>query len=564
MSESQIKWQRLGVCAFNDKSIYLAEIVESWGVPAHVFIPEQLTAQLRNLDLLITAGYRALADFERAAIAEFMRRGGYWISVGSACGCEGLFGVEGSGSGLGDGYVSAGAFGDSALKFFGGEAVRATDATELATVLDRHQSATGVSGITFREWDKGGAVLFAVDVCRSVQRIQQGAWTIEDGTNPGDGSANVEDGVVRMDDGIVLDWVFDRDGGDPPMFGLPVADLWKDALLKAVLHVVDKRGGALPMIWRYPRNLDAVGSLSLDCQGEGPEAVLLCLHLLSLVGARASWCIAPPGMSLNIYRDLIRRDHDVSLLYDLDHPGGIGEPGLHVQREHLRRSAGQPELLGARTVGLRSLGHLDQTALFDKMRFRLDLGRGGYYGGTSGFAFGSCRLSRSTTRNGRMTKVYALPLTASNIGDSVPFSIAYRTIDACLEHEGIAHISARPSICAHSKSAEEIRRIVNHGRLKGMEWMTPADLLRWEEARRGIEFGLEKSELTVGSEVEADDVAVMIFAPTPVQGQMGHRTLTAQQQKRFGREFSVFQFDLKAGQPLRISLQSVAASQSAA
>ena len=105
-------------------------------------------------------------------------------------------------------------------------------------------------------------------------RIQQGVCVTRDGVSADDGTVPVSDEVLKSDDGCVLDWILDRQPV-PGCAGLkaftePIADLWRELLLRTIFFAAEEQKIALPVLWLYPRNLNAIAHLSLDTDFNDP------------------------------------------------------------------------------------------------------------------------------------------------------------------------------------------------------------------------------------------------------------------------------------------------------
>src|SRR5439155_25565705 len=133
---------------------------------------------------------------------------------------------------------------------------------------------------------QGRVVLLAPDLTGTVVYIQQGRGGVtRDGVPAPDGTSPVNDSVLKSDDGAVLDWLLDREpvpGADGlSIFVQPIADLWRELLIRGILYLAQASGTSLPVLWYWPRKLPAVGHLSHDTDGNVPALAQKLLDTLA-------------------------------------------------------------------------------------------------------------------------------------------------------------------------------------------------------------------------------------------------------------------------------------------
>ncbi|MHC1765104.1 MAG: hypothetical protein AB9869_12525 [Verrucomicrobiia bacterium] len=252
---------------------YIVEVAQRAGF----FFDEQPPGQAGRHRLLVLAGEHPLTDDQRKQFTAFVENGGALVSLGGLHGMPELFGAElvpsGSARGfgasavlqLGEGYldvrgsphpVFAGL--KSSLHFFGGLAVRATEAQASGTVLDRHGRSKDLPVLLERRVGRGMAVLIAPDLLNSIVHIQQGIAVLRDGTPAFDGTMPINDRILKTDDGQVLDYDFDRvvlAEGETPAFLYPVADELRLVILRAIQYAARAVGQPLLQIAPWPREV---------------------------------------------------------------------------------------------------------------------------------------------------------------------------------------------------------------------------------------------------------------------------------------------------------------------
>src|SRR5690606_10050949 len=140
-----------------------------------------------------------------------------------------------------------------------------------ALVLDAHGRETARPALIENTLGNGRCLFVAPDAVGAVVHIQQGVAVTADGVPAPDGAGPRSDGVLKSDDGAVLDWYFDSQEvpGAPGLQGFlqPVADQWRELILRAIFYLAETQRVTLPVLWLYPRNLPALAHLSHDTDG---------------------------------------------------------------------------------------------------------------------------------------------------------------------------------------------------------------------------------------------------------------------------------------------------------
>jgi len=261
---------------------YIHEVLGHAGFCYGSVEPESLESALPGLRILVTVGEAALPDGAREALRAWVIAGGAWLAIGGTCGLPDLLGVEeerppidsfgGGRVALGEGYMRLDhplhpdlASLRHPLHFFNGIAVRARGGQSIAGVCDAHQRPTRRSAIVESAPGAGHTLLVAPDVTGTIVRIQQGVAVTRDGLSAPDGLGPDTDGVLKSDDGFVLDWHFDRQPVPHvpgySAFLQPIADQWREVVVRALLQLATESRVALPVLWYYPRSLPAVATM---------------------------------------------------------------------------------------------------------------------------------------------------------------------------------------------------------------------------------------------------------------------------------------------------------------
>ncbi|MCX6892775.1 MAG: hypothetical protein NTX51_14840, partial [Verrucomicrobia bacterium] len=258
---------------------YIAEILRQAGL-FFDFLPPDRMEDLFHLPpcLVVLAGHLPLSAKQRQALTAWVNRGGSLLGLGGTSGLGEVFGVKG-GSPLAEGWLKIKA-GDhpvtrglrSSLHVFGGCTCVPGSATTLADAeVGNHVTRGGA--ILENRFGQGRAMLLGPDLIFSIVHIQQGVSVLQDGRPAPDGSAVINEGTLKAEDGLVLDWQRDRSQVAPdngPIFLEPISDELRELILRGIFHLAREQRLLLPVLYYWPRALDAVGLVSHDTDGNDP------------------------------------------------------------------------------------------------------------------------------------------------------------------------------------------------------------------------------------------------------------------------------------------------------
>jgi hypothetical protein len=482
------------------------EILTHAGVGYARVALDELPGRLDTLRLLITVGEHALPDAVARRLHEWVEAGGGWLSVGGVCDAGRTLGARlapsfrGWASGtptIGEGYLVP----ESAdhpvlghvgkpLHFFNGTAVEADGATVLATMLDAHGRSNGRPLVLEHAVGRGQTLLVAADVTGTVVRVQQGVAVTRDGVPAPDGSAPVSDGVLKSGDGAVLDWIFDRDpvDGAPDLqaFLRPVADLWRELLLRGIFHLATKLDVPLPLLWLYPRNLPAIAHISHDTDGNEPHAARTLLDLLAAAEVRSTWCVILPGYERGLTRSIREAGHELAMHFD------AMSDGTHWSEDEFhRQGAALHDLLGAPPVTnknhyLRWEGDCELLHWCARLGIQIDQSKGASKTGEAGFNFGTCHPFFPVDPDGTPIDVLELPTPTQDLGVFAPEALLRPLLAAALKSHGVLHLLFHPAHVSKGEVAGAIARCAGAIREQGMEWWTAREINAWERARRRV------------------------------------------------------------------------------
>ncbi|MHC1769272.1 MAG: hypothetical protein AB9869_34160 [Verrucomicrobiia bacterium] len=501
----------LSVSPMFPSNAYMVEVAQRAGF----FFDEQPPGQVGRNRLLVLAGEHPLTDDQRKQLTAFVENGGAMVSLGGLHGMPELFGAElvpsGSARGfgasavlqLGEGYldvrgsshpVFAGL--QSSLHFFGGLAVRATEAKATGTVLDRHGRSKDVPVLLERRVGRGIAVLIAPDLLNSIVHIQQGIAVLRDGAPAFDGTMPINDRILKTDDGQVLDYDFDRVApaeGEAPAYLYPVADELRLVILRAIQYAARAVDQPLLQIAPWPRDVPAVGCISHDSDGNLEAPARAMLEEVKKAGIRTTWCtLFPCGYPRSLYDEIRAAGCEIALHYDAmkespDRQWGFDK--LVKQLEGLTAESGVTNIIANKNHYTRWEGRLDFFRWCEQVGLKIDGTMGPSKRGGCGFPRGTCQPWRPLDDEAvspRFLDVYEIPLITQDLDIHLPAKLAPRMLDQAVAQGGLVHFLFHPAHIQKPGIADALQRLVRDGRQRGMEWWTHAEVWQWETARRSV------------------------------------------------------------------------------
>jgi len=492
-------------------NVYMVEVAQRAGY----FHDQQPPGQTGHSRVLVLVGEHKLSDDQRNKLTAFVENGGALVSLGGLHGMQKLFGAEPVPSGtdkgwgasgvlqLGEGYldvrrtrhpVFAGL--KSSLHFFGGLAVRATEAKAIGNVLDRHGRAKNLPVLLERRVGRGIVLLIAPDLLNSIVHIQQGIAVLRDGTPAFDGTMPINDGALKTDDSQVLDYDFDRvvlARGESPVFLHPVADELRLIILRVIQYAARIVGQPLLQIAPWPRELPAVGCISHDSDGNQEKQGRAMLEQVQKAGIRTTWCMMfPCSYPRSLYDEVRAAGCEIALHYDAmrkdsDHQWGFDK--LVKQLEGLAMNSGTTDIIANKNHYTRWEGRLDFFRWCEKAGLKADGTMGPSKRGGCGFPRGTCQPWRPLDDEAappRFLDVYEIPLITQDLNIHLPARSAPKLLDQAVAHGGLAHFLFHPAHILEPGMADAMQTLVKEGHKRGMEWWTHAEVWRWETARRSV------------------------------------------------------------------------------
>jgi hypothetical protein len=573
------KWARIGVCPMTATGRISGGVVPlnaraydyfacyrlaHAGFLIDWLLPSELPARLPHLSVLITVGHGAFGDELRMALHQFVEGGGVWIAIGSPCDAGDLLGVQaqthpsGAFKQLGEGYAYAERESPAflcaweTLHAFGGTAVAVSEGTEVwARWLDPHGRDMGLPAITHRALGAGHAVFYAVHVGETLARIQMGRPVAEPLMLPPDAPPD-DDPRPHSEDATRLDWHLDRAPCDDGAlcFAKPVADLWAESLIRAILWAGQQRGEVVPMLWYYPNLAPAVSILSIASESECAEHETPLNHLLTLTGVRAVWCLSEAIHHPNFYRDLVKREHEIGIRFVPDEEHFCRASTMQGQVDNLRRFTGVRAITALQVADLAWRGCTDLYHYAESAQILSDLSRGGYHPQASGFPFGTAHPFHplNPQRPAEPYKLFTVPLIAYRAMEWVSAAQANLLLEKAVQAHGVYHITVRPSVLEWQTHADALMRLLGRTRYLGAEWRTAQEIVRWLGARLNIRYKLGglpgQLEMGLLSMTTLYRFGLLLFTPLSGWANIGGQQVELHPAEYYGSRCLVLETDL--------------------
>ncbi len=562
---------------------YLIEILQHAGLFFSTVPPADLPSALPDASILVTCGEATPPDGVREEIREWVLGGGSWISIAGLWNLEDLFGVRprpavtqsffaAGAVSMGEGYLEpvdkahpVTAALNGPLHFFNGRAVEEAGCRVLAHALDAHCKGVTGPALTDNRAGSGRCLLIAPDLTGTVVRIQQGVAITRDAVPAPDGSAPVSDGVLKSDDGLVLDWDFDRDEilgvRGLHAFLRPVADLWRDLLIRAILDCAAASEVALPLVWFHPEGREAVAHMSNDTDLSDPDCAEEMLKTLAEAGIRSTWCNILPPYPAGIIEAMKQAGHEAAMHYDAISEGrGWSREEFMQQHSDISRALGEAPVSNKNHY-LRWEGDTEFFEWLAAAGVTLDQSKGASKTGVAGFNFGTCHPYFPVAPDGHLLDVLELTTPTQDLVVFAPEELVDALIPRVRDVYGVLHLLFHPAHIKKPPVRQAVLSAVRKAREAGMEWFTAAEISRWECARRQVRWSAYAREVDrVSVQVAAGGAplaraALMWLAPSVGEALLDGEPCASFVTERWGRRFAGCIVDLKPGRPVRFQLR---------
>ncbi|MCH8978963.1 MAG: hypothetical protein IH945_06940 [Armatimonadetes bacterium] len=547
-------WASIGLVLGEEDSYaaWFREVLDHAGLPYRE-IDRLGFEDLGEYDVVLLAGDGSLNRSQRKSMAAWLDSGGSLVVCGSTWSLEELLGVcEADRAEYSRGWLTPPATEDrlwpegaDRTLFFGGRRIEAQTAAVAAWTED------GCPAVT----RNGRCTYVTPHVGKTLALMYLGRSVESDAIGPGDGSVYLEDGVLRAEDGTNLSYEDDREipeGCEVPIFARAHADAIRELWVRAVYEAVEGCGRPAFATWHWPEDADAVASVSIDCDTDGPEEIRKIYKSMANYGMRATWLAPSPGLPGDVYRQIRQWGHTPGLLYQPD----TGDEPLNLMRlQHMQisRGAGTAAVPCVRSEGGQWHGLTSFYEAVEDTRAGLSLSKGGVQPGSAGFLFGSCHMHFPVTPGGRRLEVAELPYAVCEPGLVTEAKAMQTLIDEVVRRRGCLHLRLVLSHAAQQELLfQDALMLIRQVR---MRQFSPERLFEYEKMRRVVRVRGGAEGLNIVSNKELPGLTLMVFGAEH-EAVVAGRIFTPMAVKRYGTVFSSFVMNLEQKEQLVLQLET--------
>ena len=557
--------------SYATRSAYILEILGHAGIPFTRVDAATLPDALQSLKIIILP-HHGVTTPEMGRLYGFVAAGGALIGLGGTSGLDDLFGVR-TQTGAHEAFLQVTQPNHplvrdlhSSLHVWDAVTARAAGATVLANLCDVYRKRIGV-GVSVYRLQQGLSVYCAADLPWCILHMLQGKSVQHDGEPAPDGTAQIDEGILKCDDGIVLDWEVDRTSDtEVPYFREAVGDELRAILLRSIFYCALHTGTALPLLWYWPGELEAVAHLSHDSDNNIEERAFQLLENTRQLGVHSTWCIQYPGYTSELYGAVAAYGSELCLHYDAlsgKEPTRWNYGDLVFQWEFLRREAGLDVITSNKNHYTRWQGCLEFFHWLEQVGIPLDQSKGPSKRGNTGHLFGSTHpWFPMDPESGRVYDVLEVNLLTQDmvhpvddpdapIGQFAPYSIAEPLVDRVKHHYGVAHYLFHPHHVFRPGVPTAMADVVRYVREQGLPWWTAQQINDWERSRRTLVFGdVSESGARLHVGAPLDDATLLVLVADNWQGDVliDGRSVAARSVERYGFRFQAVTQTLDAGE----------------
>ena len=556
---------------YRPRSQYVLEILAHAGIPFTRVDAATLPEALATLKVLILP-HHGVTTPEMGRLYGFVASGGALIGLGGTSGLDDLFGVR-TQSGAHEAFLQVTQPDHplvrdlhSSLHVWDAVTARAAGATVLANLCDREEKRIGV-GLSVYRLQQGLSVFCAADLPWCILHMLQGKPVHHDGQPAPDGTAQIDEGILKCDDGIVLDWETDRTTGtEAPFFREAIGDELRAMLLRSVFLGALHTTTALPLLWYWPGDLEAVAHLSHDSDNNVLDRAFQLLENTRELGVHSTWCIQYPGYTPELYAAVAAYGSELCLHYDAlsgKEPNRWDYGDLVFQWEFLRKEAGLDFITSNKNHYTRWEGYLEFFDWLEQLGIPHDQTKGPSKFGNTGHLFGSTHpWFPMDPDSGRCYDVLEINFLTQDmvqprghpdapVDAYVPYAIAEPLVDRVRKHYGVAHYLFHPHHCVRPGVPTAMADVVRYARAQGMPWWTAQQINAWERSRRSVAFadvGAAAATIHVGAPLEDATLLVLQVGEQECDVRVDGLPAASRSVERYGFRFQAVTHALAAGE----------------
>jgi peptidoglycan/xylan/chitin deacetylase (PgdA/CDA1 family) len=267
----------------------------------------------------------------------------------------------------------------------------------------------------------------------------------------------------------------------------------------------------LPFLWLYPNNLPAIGHLSHDTDGNGPDEARGLLETLKAAGIHSTWCVIEPGYAPDLMYAIRDAGHEFAMHYDaMSDERPWGEVEFTRQWKFLVSLFEGEHPVSNKNHYLRWEGDTEFYNWCERHGIQLDQSKGASKTGEAGYNFGTCHPFFPLAPDGTPHDVLEMATPTQDLCVFAPEALLEPLLTAALRHHGILHLLFHPAHIFKPGVADALIGAVAKAQERGMAWWTAEEINRWERARRAVRWR--------DYQLRGDGVSVTLETPDSLPG----------------------------------------------
>jgi len=340
----------------------------------------------------------------------------------------------------------------------------------------------------------------------------------------------------------------------------PVADQWRELLLRAIFYTATEHGVALPVLWLYPRNLPALGHISHDTDGSEPGPAQALLDRVKEAGIHTTWCTILPPYEPGLMRAIKDAGHEYATHYDAMSPGRVwSEDAFDAQWRELIEAFGGERPVTNKNHYLRWEGDTEFFEWCAKRGIQLDQSKGPSKTGEAGFNFGTCHPYFPVAPRGARIDVLELATMTQDLVVFAPPALIDPVLEATARCHGVMHFLFHPAHITKPGVADALFLTVSKGKERGLEWWTAREINAWERARREIAWSNycagSRASVTIHPGVALPDATILWLGEQAATAKARGADAPAAVTQRWGFTWQAVTVDLNAGDACTLELE---------
>ncbi len=487
--------------------------------------------KLSQYDILILCG-AGNAETHLMTIREWLSSGKGLICSGSHWGLSDLLGVSAVNFPLGWDQIRLEPF---TAKVFGGIYCAST-AARVTKYFD-----SGKAAICRRERTS----FIAGHLGKTMAYLTQGRSVETDGEVDKKSEVMLDSEILRSENGAWLGLEADRSDEANRYFDTPHVDCLAQMLLSEVVHVGHECGVATLALGPWPYNYPMVTAIAIECTTNDPSDIYHVHAQLAYHRAQASIYTLPVSFGADIYRVIKGYKHEIGLLFVVDSADGWNPDRIKIQATGIQRLANIHKVTYARPMNGRWDGYVQPYEAFAAFGDATIISsKGGRQPGTTGFMFGTSKPFRPHHRNGHPIKILEFPYTILNPGVITPEAVVLPIVDSVKAVNGCLHATFELHAVKTAAGTAGLKRLLALAKQAGSEFMTNAEMSKFEEVRRGLEIKLNMpGQILLTSPVDYAGLTLLVASPEFELSGMISRAVP-QKVTRYGIEWMAIQLNI--------------------